>query len=520
MPAPASFFANRYRLIETLGRGGMGEVWRAQDERLNRQCAIKVLRQMQDGATVERFSREARTLASLRHPGVVTVYDYGVDADRPYLVMELLPGPSLAELLRAQGPLPFESVRLYGSQAAAALQAVHDAGVVHRDIKPANLVVDAGGAIRLVDFGIALGSSLDHTLTEHGAIIGSAAYLAPEQAIGGRADARSDLYGFGCLLMTLLTGKPPFDDDSPVEILGRHLNDAPARPSDRRPDTPADIDQLVIDLLAKEPGNRPASAAEVAARLAGGTAPRRGPGPVPMPPRAGVPAAAGYAAARYPTHEGAGGPTATMSTRSQPAHRNGEGGGARPWLIAVGVLFLLGAGGAAWALSQSDDGAGTQIPFVPERTPSATPSAPPAQAPTVTATPPATFSPPLPPPTPLAPPPGRTPTPTTKPPIITIPPVFTPAPKPVPTAELNALAAAVENATIADAAVQDDLRARVLAIRADAEANRRSAALALTNDFIAKVGELEGSEAPANLDPETAANLRAAAQNLKAKLSD
>jgi eukaryotic-like serine/threonine-protein kinase len=126
--SPPSHIANRYRFVDTLGRGGMGEVWRAYDERLNRHCAIKVLRQTQDAATVERFSREARTLASIRHPGVVIVYDYGVDNDRPYLVMELLPGPSLAELLRADGPLPIEAVRRYGAQAAAALHAVHEAG--------------------------------------------------------------------------------------------------------------------------------------------------------------------------------------------------------------------------------------------------------------------------------------------------------------------------------------------------------------------------------------------------------
>src|SRR5581483_5006461 len=129
VPERPTRFADRYRLTETLGRGGMGEVWRAYDERLNRYCAIKVLRQMEDAASAERFSREARTLASLRHPGVVTVYDYGVDSGRPYLVMELLPGPSLAEMLRENGPLPIEDVRRYGAQAASALQAVHDANV-------------------------------------------------------------------------------------------------------------------------------------------------------------------------------------------------------------------------------------------------------------------------------------------------------------------------------------------------------------------------------------------------------
>ena len=404
--SPPSHIANRYRFVDTLGRGGMGEVWRAFDERLNRHCAVKVLRQTTDGATVERFSREARTLASIRHPGVVIVYDYGVDNDRPYLVMELLPGPSLAELLKTAGPLSIEAVRQYGSQAASALHAVHEAGVVHRDIKPANLVIDSSGSCRLVDFGIALGSVADHTLTEHGAIIGSAAYLAPEQAVGGRADMRSDLYGFGCLLMTLLSGRPPFDDDSPVEILGRHLNDAPPRPSDRRPDVPPDLDDLVMQLLAKAPEHRPASAAEVAERLGGATGTRRLPGPVPMPPRGTQPTPV-YTSA-------AGGTTATMATHGAP-----RGGGARPALIALGVLLLLGAGAAGWALTQeSDDAPGTQVPFVAD-TP--TPSPSPTPVATVTVPPSATPIGPAPTPNPLATP---APTPTPKPtptPLIVLP---------------------------------------------------------------------------------------------------
>ncbi|HUR72827.1 MAG TPA: serine/threonine-protein kinase [Sporichthya sp.] len=415
MSSPSSHIANRYRFVDTLGRGGMGEVWRAFDERLNRPCAIKVLRQTQDAATVERFSREARTLASIRHPGVVIVYDYGVDNDRPYLVMELLPGPSLAELLKTEGPLPIESVRRYGAQAASALQAVHEAGVVHRDIKPANLVIDSSGLCRLVDFGIALGSVADHTLTEHGAIIGSAAYLAPEQAVGGRADMRSDLYGFGCLLMTLLTGRPPFDDDSPVEILGRHLNDSPPRPSDRRPEVPTDLDDLVMQLLAKQPEYRPASAAEVAARLGGVPGGRRLPGPVPMPPRTTQP---------QPVYASAAAMTATMAT---PVHAT-RGRDLRPLLVVIGLLALLGAGAAGWALTQGGDSPGTQVPFVAD-TPTPTPS--PVPLATVIAPPGATPIGPPPTPNPLATPvPTPQPTPTPRPVIIVLP---TPAPTPAPT---------------------------------------------------------------------------------------
>ncbi|HEX3826188.1 MAG TPA: serine/threonine-protein kinase [Sporichthyaceae bacterium] len=373
MPETPARLADRYRLTETLGRGGMGEVWRAYDERLNRYCAIKVLRQMEDVPSAERFSREARTLASLRHPGVVTVYDYGVDAGRPYLVMELLPGPSLAELLRDQGPLEIDAVRRYGAQAAAALQAVHDAAVVHRDIKPANLVLDTTGAVRLVDFGIALGSTFESTLTEYGAIIGSAAYLAPEQATGGRASARSDLYGFGCMLTTLLTGRPPFPDDSPVETLGRHLSEAPERPSVRRPEVPADLDSLVLDLLAKEPTDRPANAAEVARRLGGGRPARTGPGPVPMPMRTfgGIgPAAEG------PNGRGdLSGTTATLTPPPPPVSHASRGtpGGARVLVAVLAVLTVLALAVAGWALTRSDNGT-APAPTLPVPTQSASPA--------------------------------------------------------------------------------------------------------------------------------------------------
>ncbi|MGQ0625848.1 MAG: serine/threonine-protein kinase [Sporichthyaceae bacterium] len=504
---PESRFADRYRLTETLGRGGMGEVWKAYDERLNRWCAIKLLRQMQDGATAERFSREARTLASLRHPGVVDVYDYGVAADRPYLVMELLPGPSLAQLLREQGPLPIETVRRYGAQAADALQAVHDAGVIHRDIKPGNLVVDSSGSIRLVDFGIALGSSTDNPLTELGAIIGSASYLAPEQATGGRADARSDLYALGCLLMTLLTGKPPFDDDAPVEILGRHLNEAPVRPSDRRAQIPADLDQLVMDLLAKSPAQRPASAAEVAYRLSGGTRPR--PGPVPLPVRSG-PIDTRVSGTRAVTPAAAVGPG-----RGAPRRRRGLAP------LGIAVVVALGAVTIGWALTRPQEG-GTSIPFVPptaEPTPSATATRPPRPTPSPSA------------PTPLAPltppPPQEFPRPT-KPAVIPpiIPPIIppaptqeptrTPEPEPTPTAELDALRDAVEQAAIAEASVKDDLRSRVAAIRAAAESGRSDDAVDLVDEFTEQVGELEGTGA---LDPDTATALRNAAADLRAALT-
>ncbi len=421
-----SRLADRYRLTETLGRGGMGEVWRAYDERLNRYCAVKVLRQTNDPGTVERFSREARTLASLRHPGVVTVYDYGVDDARPYLVMELLPGPSLAQLLTESGPLPIELVRRYGAQSANALQAVHDAAVVHRDIKPANLVLDNTGAVRLVDFGIALGSTLEAGLTEHGAIVGSAAYLAPEQATGGRANARSDLYSFGCLLTSLLTGKPPFVDDAPVEVLGKHLNDAPPRPSSRRAEIPGDLDLLVLDLLAKDPADRPHNAAEIARRLSGGKAARPGPGPVPMPVRTfgGL--------TPPPTGDGPDISATSILPPPPPPSTHGAPRRRTALIAALVVAALLAAGAAAFAMSRSggDEPATPPVLPVPSVTPTPTPSATPTESPS--AAPTATGAPITPPP--LKPLPTRTPTPTPTPVdpclLIFCPPPATPTPTP------------------------------------------------------------------------------------------
>lgn len=430
VPESSSRFAERYRLTESLGKGGMGEVWRAYDERLNRYCAIKVLRQMEDPATAERFSREARTLASLRHPGVVTVYDYGVDGGRPYLVMELLPGPSLAELLRSSGPLEIDTVRRYGAQTASALQAVHDAGVVHRDLKPANVVLDNTSSARLVDFGIALGATFEATLTEHGAIIGSAAYLAPEQATGGRANARSDLYSFGCLLMTLLTGKPPFTDDSPVDILGKHLSETPPLSSSRRPEVPADLDALVAELLAKRPEDRPANCAEVARRLVGGTSARPSPGPVPMPTRT-----FGGAAPPPGATNGRSGATAQLPPPPPPPSHAADTRAKRVALAALAVVVALALGGAAWALTRSHDSGPTPVPVPPVPSPTITPTETPeptetfAPPPTVSGSP--NFSPP-----PLLPLPNENPTSTGSPapagtsgPILDLPP-FSPTPSP------------------------------------------------------------------------------------------
>ncbi|GAA2757851.1 hypothetical protein GCM10009872_32110 [Actinopolymorpha rutila] len=258
----------RYRLEELLSRGGMGEVWRAHDSTLGRPVAVKLLHAgVTEAGDRERFVREARAAAQLSHRNVVAVFDVGEWSGRPFLVMELLDGRTLAAILAERGPLPPDDVRDLGAQAAAGLHAAHQAGVVHRDVKPSNLVRTQDGSLKVVDFGIA--RVLDEAstrLTRTGTIVGTASYLAPEQVRGRSADARSDLYALGCVLYQLLTGRTPFVGGS-TEVVYGHLHNAPTTPSRLRPGVPEDLDELVLGLLAKEPADRPADAAAVRAAL-------------------------------------------------------------------------------------------------------------------------------------------------------------------------------------------------------------------------------------------------------------
>lgn len=268
----AGITVGRYRLDELLSTGGMGEVWRAFDTTLGRQVAVKLLAAgINDAADHERFVREARAAAQLNHPNVVAIFDVGEWSGRPYLVMELLDGHTLAEELHARGPLPVAEVRDLAAQAASALNAAHANGVVHRDIKPSNLFRTRDGVLKVVDFGIA--RVLDEAstrLTRTGTVVGTAAYLAPEQARGWSADARTDLYSLGCVIYQLLCGRTPFTGGV-TEVIYGHLHTPPKPPSRLRPDVPADLEALVLALLAKEPDERPSDAIQVRAALLAGS---------------------------------------------------------------------------------------------------------------------------------------------------------------------------------------------------------------------------------------------------------
>ncbi|WP_241995207.1 serine/threonine-protein kinase [Kribbella sp. VKM Ac-2568] len=270
--------ADRYQLGEVLGRGGMGEVFRAVDEVLGRPVAVKLLRPLDHdpAAAAERFRREARAAAILNDTHVVAVYDFGQHGDRSYLVMELVEGRSVAEELSQTGPLPRDRAVDIIEQAAAGLAAAHRRDIVHRDIKPGNLLLTTDGTVKIADFGIAhLADEGAATLTVTGQIIGSTHYLAPERAQGRQAGKPSDIYALGCVLYQLVVGHPPFTAEHPTAILYQHVDTEPPRPSHVHPELGGPFEAVLLRMLAKDPAARP-TATEIAAgalRAPAGTAP-------------------------------------------------------------------------------------------------------------------------------------------------------------------------------------------------------------------------------------------------------
>ncbi|MFF7590045.1 protein kinase [Kitasatospora purpeofusca] len=270
----------RYELVERLGQGGFGVVWRAFDSRMRRPVAVKVINhhgEDQQKAAL-RFVREACAAGNLSHPHIVTVHDLGegeLGGRRvTYLVMELITGRTLTSVLRDGPPGPERSVR-WGRQICSALAAAHDAGMVHRDIKPENIMVTEAGTVKVLDFGIAQLDIGAGGLTTTGTVVGSPAYMAPERWTGGRVDGRADLYAFGCVLVELCTGARPFSGDSTPVLMYQHLNAPPPALDPAEFGLPAELAGLVTELLAKDPEHRPADARTVERRLAEleGTAP-------------------------------------------------------------------------------------------------------------------------------------------------------------------------------------------------------------------------------------------------------
>ncbi|MFJ9852434.1 tetratricopeptide repeat protein [Streptomyces sp. NPDC101150] len=270
----------RYRLLDIIGRGGMGEVWRARDESLGRQVAVKCLKPVGPRhdpgfLTVlrERFRREARAAAGLQHRGITVVHDFGEDDGTLFLVMELLNGRNLSQLLddNRRQPLPVPDVIDIAEQVGAALAYTHAQVIVHRDLKPANIVRTIDGTVKICDFGIArLGHDIGFTarLTGTGVAMGSPHYMSPEQIGADTVDHRSDLYSLGCVLYEIATGAPPFGTGDAWSVLVGHRDTAPQPPRGRRPDLPAPYERIILDLLAKDPDDRPQDADELGKRLA------------------------------------------------------------------------------------------------------------------------------------------------------------------------------------------------------------------------------------------------------------
>jgi serine/threonine-protein kinase len=264
---PGELIGERYRVLGALGRGGMASVYLAEDTTLSREVAIKVLhsRFAQDEKFVERFRREAKAAAGLNHPNIVSVYDWGRLGNQNYIVMEYVQGETLKDRIRRQGRLDGDQAVAIALELLAAIAAAHSRGVVHRDVKSQNILIDAEGRVKVADFGIAQAG--DPSMTEAGSVLGTAQYLAPEQARGEPVDERSDLYSVGVVLYEMLTGTVPFKGDSAVTVALKHVNEAPPEPAELVPGLPYALNQVVLKALAKDPALRYAGAAELIADL-------------------------------------------------------------------------------------------------------------------------------------------------------------------------------------------------------------------------------------------------------------
>jgi serine/threonine-protein kinase len=261
-------FTNRYEIQRRIAQGGMAEVFLAQDQLLQRPVALKALfpEYAREPSFVERFRREAQSAAGLSHPNIVAIYDWGQEAGTYYIVMELVQGRSLRDLIRADSPLDPNQTAEIGAEIAAALAYAHRSGLVHRDVKPGNVLITPTGNVKVTDFGIARAGTSD-ALTQTGSVMGTATYFSPEQAQGHPVDGRSDVYSLGVVLYEMVTGVAPFTGDTPVAVAYKHVREAPVPPSRRNPDVPADLEQVILTAMHKDPDLRYQSAEDLRADL-------------------------------------------------------------------------------------------------------------------------------------------------------------------------------------------------------------------------------------------------------------
>jgi len=258
----------RYELEKHVGSGGMSRVYRAHDRLLERTVALKILHEhySQDDEYVERFRREARAVAQIAHPNVVTVIDRGEHEGRQFIVFEYIDGENLKQLVAREGPLPAKQVIELGVQVASALASAHDRGVVHRDVKPQNVILSEDGMPKVTDFGIARSADIE-SVTLTGTVMGTSEYLPPEQARGEPVDVRSDVYSLGAILYELCTGRVPYPGENPVSVAMRHLHEPVPSVRERRPDIPPRLDAAIRRAMAKDPAERFGSMPELIAEL-------------------------------------------------------------------------------------------------------------------------------------------------------------------------------------------------------------------------------------------------------------
>jgi serine/threonine-protein kinase len=359
----------RYEIQSRLGEGGMATVFGGTDRVLGRRVAIKVLspHYARDRKAVERFRREAQAAAGLNHPNVVSVFDTGSDDGVHYIVMEHVEGRTLADVIRDEGALQPGRAATIAVDVCRALASAHERGLVHRDVKPGNVLLASDGGVKVTDFGIARVAS-GEPLTVTGSVMGTASYLSPEQVRGGEIDARSDVYSLGCVLYEMLTGRPPFDGETPLAIAYKHVEEDPVSPSSINPAVPSELEAVVRKAMSKHPTDRFASAAEMARdlRSAAPTAPMEPAAAAPPSDRTEIlPVSPQGPTTTAPLPE-----TVTRTLR-------------RRWGPVAAIAAALAALGVVLALTLGRE---NPIPTSPTTSPPASPSSP---TPTTTTPPPA-----------------------------------------------------------------------------------------------------------------------------------